>query len=224
MTIPLPDTQGRFSQADLRSYRTYRDQHGRTWGASVENRTSAPCGPMEPRFKAPLYPPDKYIRITDPYGGDVRINYDQWESDQREAHAEYDQMLMLRANEKFGAGAWDAVQRKDPVLLAIVGNPPDPIEPIWAMRDGEPWILGLSDRMPKSLAPFFRSQQAERPRFVSAEEEEEQEERAPAPSLTGDYPIYRPPGQYEFSDGQVLKMRKADALAREAGLQAAGAA
>ena len=83
--IPMT-SESKFSQADLRAFRVFTDQHGRQWGAHIENKTQHPCSDLLPRFNAPMYPPPSHIKIVDTYAGTIRMDYDAWEAELVQAH------------------------------------------------------------------------------------------------------------------------------------------
>ena len=222
--IPMT-SEGEFSQADLRAHREFRDQHGRIWGTQIENKTQAPTGPMSPQFQAPMYPDSKYFRFRDRdtnkltyAAGTFWIDYDAWIHDRSDAMRMWEQERYMLAIQKYGAGAQDAIDRKDPALHAMVGEPPFPVEPVLAMQQGNPWVLGLAETPDPRLAPYFQRHVRAVPDFRGT---------APEPTAKAGVPLSRFPvhtggGIYLFSDGQETKMdSKDDAVAYEAALQEA---
>lgn len=150
----------KFSQASQRSYRIFRDQHGRKWGADIETKTQAPCGPLSPRFSAPLIPPQKYLKVTDVAAAEITIDYDQWLADEDAARAEWQERLRQQAYHLYRDKAMDAIQDPPADLLARIGRSPEPRERILAARDGKgkpghDWILGFSDERPKWADTLF---------------------------------------------------------------------
>lgn len=146
----VPDTD----QAAKRSYAFYRDQHGRNWGAVIENRTGDPCGPMEPEFSAPLRVHDKYIKI-DKRSRTIHIMYENVIRDLQERQREWHNELTKTAQEQYGPGAANAIANPPPHLLALVGPPPPPTEPYEAALAGNQWVLGLAKEKPEWAMQFF---------------------------------------------------------------------
>ena len=137
----------KFSQASLRMFRIFTDQWGREYNADCERKTQHPCGPYAARYRAPIYPPAKYMVITDTIRAKVVVDTHRWIADLLEEHDMYWREVHVWAAEKAGVKALDLYNRKDgrvdPQLLPFVGIAPMPIEVIQAMRAGNPWILGL---------------------------------------------------------------------------------
>ncbi len=135
------------SQASYRFFRIFTDQWGREYGADCEKKTQHPCGPYAARYEAPIYPPAKYMVITDTIRARVVVDTHRWISDLLEEHDMYWQEVHTWAAEKSGVKALELYDRQkgwvDPQLLPFVGKPPMPVSVIQAMRAGNPWILGL---------------------------------------------------------------------------------
>jgi hypothetical protein len=150
-------TQGayRADQARQRRYMTYLDQHGRKWGATTENRTGDPCGPIEPHFAAPLIPEQKYIVLAADKRS-VRIDYTRWLLDLADAQAVYDRMVRETAVAMYGQKASEAIANPPRELLDRVGVPPTQRrEPIEAAHQGNRWVLGLTPVKPAWANEFY---------------------------------------------------------------------
>lgn len=145
-----------FSQRDQRSEQMFTDQHGREYHASIEKKTMHPTGPIQPQFRAPLMPPMKYIELSKdrrrPY--DLRINYDQWIADLRTGHTEWkragEQLAM-----KVHGDAYDPDRPFTRQVLEVIGPKPQHVEPVIAAKQGNAYVLGLTDRVDIRLAAML---------------------------------------------------------------------
>lgn len=184
MAIPANTSPVR-SQRDVRTVRVFTDEWGRKWRVTVNNlgvHAGYPVSPFTPLFTAPIYPPDKFLRITDLAAGEIRTDTEAWLEDRIEAHTTYDLLKHQWATALFGDGAAAAIERGDKALMFRIGHPPLPIEQVQAYEEGHPWVLGLDDEKPESLAPYFPETEAPRKKhFATAAEErgEVRTERAP---------------------------------------------
>lgn len=210
-----------FSQASMRDFRFFTDQHGREWGADCEKQTGEPCGPLSPKFRAPMLPPPKYVQITDVRRGRIHINYDLWIHEQRMGHEEYERFALMQANRMFGERGPDEVRKlltprqgemPDPALLHTVGEPPEAVERVLAAQAGNRWVLGLSEKKPSWAEKYFPAPKPKmtpeiaRKLFPDAEDEDEQEE----PVIMDDieFPhMYAP--SYWWLDAQHMLAQKA---------------
>lgn len=138
-----------WSQASTRTYAVFTDQWDREWGADIEHRTQHPCGPLAARFRAPIYPPQKYIVITNTMRRLVRIDLHQWIRDLQEAALQWSQYRDRMAMSMFGAKAHEAISDAEgnmhPALINVIGRRPMPIEVVQAMIHGNKWALGLKN-------------------------------------------------------------------------------
>lgn len=142
-------------QRRKRAYAIYTDQHGRVWGAPIENKTGDPCGSLEPQFSAPLRPADKYITVNS-RRRQVVIRYADIIRDLVEAKAEWDHQLRDYARKNYGTKAHEAIANPPADLLDLVGPPPaEPREPWEAAMQGNKWVLGLSPSKPEWAREFF---------------------------------------------------------------------
>src|SRR5690606_5175468 len=88
----------RWSQASQRKNEIMLDQHGRQYATVIEIRTGHPIT-ISPLFRAPLMPPDKFIRMrrpgeqapgwANPYCKLV-VDYDAWAAELEQTHAAYE--------------------------------------------------------------------------------------------------------------------------------------
>ena len=142
-------------QRRKRAYAIYTDQHGRAWGAPIENKSGDPCGNLEPQFSAPLLIEDKYITINSRMR-QIRIRYADKIRDIVEANNEWDTQMRAYARKEYGDKAGEAMKNPPPGLLDLVGpRPLERREPIEAAMQGNKWILGLSPIKPDWAREFF---------------------------------------------------------------------
>lgn len=142
-------------QSRKRSYAIYTDQHGRAWGAIIENRTGDPCGPLEPQFHAPVQALDKFITVNSRQRKLI-IRYADMVLDIQQANADWDASLREYARKMYGMDAAKMIQNPSPELLDMVGPPPRGQKEIWeAAMQGNKWILGFSSAKPAWAEEFF---------------------------------------------------------------------
>ena len=138
-------------QQEERTYQVYLDQHGREWGAVIElaKRSNEPVGPIDPRFRAPFMPPQKYV-TTDAKKrhGRILIDYERWVEDLRAAHEAYRMALHDCAVAMYGDQAAAKVENPTPAMLHAVGKQPEPVGPVLLAQRGDRWILGLTNELP----------------------------------------------------------------------------
>ena len=149
-------------QRRKRAYAMYTDQHGRAWGAVIENKTGDPCGPLEPQFSAPLQADQKYITVNSRQRK-LEIRYPEIISDIENAQADWDKALRNYARQSYGDAAPAAIQNPPPALLDMVGPKPNGLgarEPWEAAMVGNKWILGLTDTKPEWAEEFYPEAQA----------------------------------------------------------------
>lgn len=142
-------------QRRKRSYAIYTDQHGRTWGAVIENKTGDPAGPLEPQFSAPLRPADKYITVNSARR-QVVIRYADIIRDIVTANDEWETQLRAYARRSYGSEAPKAIANPPADLLDMVGPKPREMREPWeAAMQGNKWILGLSTAKPTWARAYF---------------------------------------------------------------------
>ncbi len=222
-------------QSRRRAYAIYTDQHGRPWGASIENKTGDPCGPMEPQFRAPLRPNDKYLTVNSRMR-QIVIRYADMILDIEEANAEWDRELRDFARMNYGDKAHEAILNPPPALLDLVGPKPNGIgarEPWEAAMQGNKWILGLADAKPQWAEEFFPEVEVKRETRVleitATYPDAEEEGVEAAESVSPEYPSWSGPQKgWKLSDGTFVDRDeseekepfKARALAAQAALEA----
>lgn len=142
-------------QSRKRSYAIYTDQHGRAWGANIENRTGDPCGPLEPQFSAPVQAMDRFITINSRQRKLI-IRYADIILDIQQANQDWEASLREYARKMYGMDAAKMIQNPSPELLDVVGPPPRGQKEIWeAAMQGNKWILGFSSAKPAWAEEFF---------------------------------------------------------------------
>ena len=169
-----------YSQATNRSFRIFTDQHGRVWGADIENATQAPCGPISAKFKSPLRIASKYVKLADALRGVLHIDYDHWLTDLDEAHRNY-LSEVVRQKRRMSPAQPHLIKDDNPDLLLVVGEPPPPIEQVQAALSGNRWVLGISnpDTGKPEIKPDWAEEYFPEPVTVAVME---------FPNFEGDYP------------------------------------
>lgn len=147
------------SQAKRRRGARLVDQHGRPWFANLELKTGDPCGPIEPLFQAPLIPPQVYLRKSrdENQPNNLVILYDAWINEIINVREE----RIAKAREiarKMFATAYDPEKPLGPDIMSLVGDEPEPIEPIIAAMQGNSYVLGKSPVDQHGLERFFVAQ------------------------------------------------------------------
>ncbi len=141
------------SQRDFRRPQTMTDQHGRQWHTSIELKTGHPCGLIQPKFTAPLDTPQEYLTVDLEQPHKLIIAYDPWIASLRASWRERAERLrsvgIAVHGDKYNP---DKPSREQ---LDIVGSPPRPVEPVIAAKQGNKYVLGLTDKMPDWAKPFF---------------------------------------------------------------------
>lgn len=238
-------------QQEERTFQFYLDQHGREWGAVIEmaKTSNEPVGPIDPRFKAPFLPPQKYLRTNSKkHHGRIVIDYDRWVNDLRAAHEAYNKTMFEHATVMYGDQAAAHVEKPTPALLLAVGSPPQPVAPVLLCQRGDPWLLGLTTELPAwataanrpawvdalvSPKPRARAQAAESElppelAFLKNMQPKAEDNRGQSNATQGEadggYPAYvrgagRGVSVWKLSNGSEFKGSKADAVEEEAELQ-----
>lgn len=156
------DTGQNWSQRNQRDYGFYTDQHGREWGAPIELKTGAACGPYEPiewKITPPLMPPQKYLRRSPDRRRptELHIDYRAWIQDERTERVAWERNVRIASQKLHGDKYDEAMALRNPSrdVLELVGPPPRAIEPIRAAMQGNPYVLGFTTREDVRLAKFF---------------------------------------------------------------------
>lgn len=152
--MPYQDTREGFSQQNQRRNVRLTDQWGRQYHANIEIRSGAPCGLIQPLYQTVLPVPMKYIvRGRDelrPY--DVLVDVNQWIADARQARLEWEQQGRKIAQRQPN---YDPRAKFGPDVLEMIGPPPQAVEPLIALRQGNSWMLGKTKKPDPRLTEFF---------------------------------------------------------------------
>lgn len=146
------------TQRDTRTYIDAVDQHGRPWGYEAERKTMHPtCQMFQCGWTDPLNTPQKYIEVPvgkggRPKYGELRINWDQWIADQREATRQRINTAYQLATDFYGNAVGQMDFMKDPKVLREAGPPPWPsVEALESARDGMLALLGYDGETGKRV-------------------------------------------------------------------------
>lgn len=148
-----------FKQAEYRQVRTFFDQHQRPWEAVVDSRDRALTwsAPLRPMFSLPskkLMPPPNFLK---PDGlGRLRVDYDGWMQQVHGANEDWNTELMKICQAQNPNAALDTFKNPPAEILRLIGARPMPLEFIKAMKAGNNWVLGKSDREPEWLNDKLR--------------------------------------------------------------------
>jgi hypothetical protein len=180
-------------QATERRHMIYRDQHGRLWDASFDIMGMGSCGPKNPRgWRAPLVPPDAYLREETEKPGMFIIDYDGWINNLKERQQAFENEQALWADRLEKPPEHKAVQR-------MTGLGPYPFQMVQAAKAGNRWVLGKTDKVPKwaeAYRPWWDRSTITNPtpelstEFPDAEDDHEEELE-----LVGATPVKRGPGR-----------------------------
>ena len=148
------DMRQNWSQRNQRSEMTFKDQHGRKWYGAIELKTGDTTGLIQPQFTAPIVPDQKYLERVPERPYDLFINYKRWEEDIRQARTEWEREGR-QLGRKMHGDAFDPHKAFTADVLDIIGEPPEAIEPVIAARQGNTWVLGLTNRVDIKLVKFI---------------------------------------------------------------------
>ena len=156
-------------QEQGRRVETFLDQHGREYRSEVEIKTGYPTV-LEPLFKAPLSPDWMRKMLTPPVDDrnivkvvnpkdrarmkcQIWIDYDAWLADNDKHFDRRQEKLFVGAKAMAkGKDAQQFVDNPPPVLLSEIGSRPWPLRSfIVAMKAGNAWALGLTDKVPAKV-------------------------------------------------------------------------
>jgi hypothetical protein len=147
-------------------YATKSDQHGRDWGGVIDIRTGTSVGPLDPKFTAPWYPDHAWIRHDPKDGRKIRIDYDGMLAQLREAHREYEDRRFRTAQNMYSAAfhtmMGDSYDNDPPEMQRKVGPPPTAVAFPEAAAEGNKWVLGFTDSVPKWAQAILDRERAKR--------------------------------------------------------------
>lgn len=167
------------TQPERRAHTILTDRHGRQYSTYIEVDSMDPCAAITPYGWTPpilwngqpFVAPSNFMHVNGKARfGFIDIRYDEWLAHTEERHRQYDDLVMNTALREFSSAAPEMVRRKDPALMRIVGDPPFPLEPIQAAKQGNKYVLGLSKAMPEWARPFFTPRATVVKQFPDAEE------------------------------------------------------
>lgn len=163
-------------QADKRIYETFRDQHGRFWGANIEIKTGDPCEVLKPQFTSPIepawakgifIPPEDVVEMVPrneraKRGYSVSINYRKWLEKWDLRQIDYEKKLFDFARGMNKNASPDVIAQivANPTqdLARHVGRPPfPPREFIVAMAANNKWALGQFNGIPAKALPILNA-------------------------------------------------------------------
>lgn len=163
------------SQPERRAYNVFVDQHGREWGTAIDTKTQHSCGPWEPQFTAPWYPEHKYIRHVPKSYRNILIDYDKNIADLKDAHDAYDDLRLKTAMNQYGNAFTDRLgashYEDPPELQKLTGKPPFPIAYPEAAKEGNKWVLGQSNVIPRWAYALLAVTQEQTRKYLDAEDE-----------------------------------------------------
>jgi len=195
-------------QSRKRSYAIYTDQHGRPWGAIIENKTGDPCGPLEPQFAAPILPNDKFVTINSRQR-QLHIRYADMILDIEDADQAWDESLREHALKMYGMQAGKAITDPPPELLDLVGPKPKGHREVWeAAMTGNKWILGETSAKPAWAEEFFPKaavKQTRREVTVTRAYPDADEEVAEVSPRTASPKWAGPMNGWQLSDGSFVE-------------------
>lgn len=137
------------SQEDARFSMVLHDQWGRQYHAVLEKETMMPTGPIEPQFQAPIHVPQKYLRAHGKAGPNrLTVELDSLQADLEAKHDEIARRIQKQTMKHFPG--WTKKSPPPEVLDLVTGGStrPMPVELVYAMRQGNRWVLGFSPNRP----------------------------------------------------------------------------
>lgn len=157
-------------QAARRRNAIMSDQWGRKWETTIDitDPALAPCAPINPKgWIDRLDTPASFKKIARDEDGrpGLLIDIDKWIEDREQAIQRYDQQLYDDAMMLFGENGPKAYEERIPALLKYTGLGPEPVELLYALKDGNSYILGKTNTPDPRLTKFFRVRNKVRPTF-----------------------------------------------------------
>lgn len=201
-----------------RSTRTMRDQHGREWGAIVENKTGHPVAPPAPKgWSAPVLPPEKYVQPLPGDSGELFIDYLAWHRDLVAAFAQYEERRIGLAHQRNPEDPEKLLRSPTRFFEKVVGDRPLSPDVARACIAGNRWILGLSEARPAWADDLLPKPALAEPEVLRAEfpdaEEESVDSGEPFPRKASGV------GRWTLSSGEVVRGTREEAEAAEAAVR-----
>lgn len=154
--VAYVETRGQWSQANQRRGQRFTDQHGRQYFAPIEIKTGEPCGLLGALYSAPLAVPLLYLKRSKdanrPY--DLVIDYAQWLVDIRAELSDWEKRARAAAVRRYGE-EFDPTKPMPADILELFPRPPIHVEPVIAARQGNRWVLGLTQTPDPRLTSYF---------------------------------------------------------------------
>lgn len=147
-----------WSQRKQRRELKVTDKHGRKWYMTIETKTGDPTGLIQPLFQAPYIPDQKYLKVNEDNPNHLDIDYELAKADIRRARAEWEREGR-QLSQKMHGSKYNPLDDFTSEVLDVIGPPPQAIEPVIAAQQGNPWVLGKTNRVDLRLVRFFEPEQ-----------------------------------------------------------------
>lgn len=140
-----------YDQHKVPGHRVFSE--GRPWFTYIDNRSGFPLGPFQPlNWSAPWYPPQgAQVFKSDPSNPTrISINYDQIMADDEAAMKEVEDSRKAAS----AARGWDPDDPSKQDMLDKIAQPRHKTRApqlAFAAKMGDPWILGVSDKVNAKL-------------------------------------------------------------------------
>jgi hypothetical protein len=152
--------QGHDQPSTRRPGRYTETNHGRRWYATggIDKRSGGAVGPIKPLgWQAPWLPDPTFFRFNPDEPNMLTIDYQGMLDSRLAAHAAWNAEFRSMALKR----GWDPSDpEKLNSLVELVGPKPLPVEPIIAAMQGNPWILGLSQKVDPRVERFLPKKQS----------------------------------------------------------------
>lgn len=142
---------------------TLTDQHGRKWFVNEDKRSGQPVGNMEPKgWSAPIYPSTQHILRDEENPYLCHIQYDRIIAEHKQAGEEW-YRAKVREGQRLHGQKFKESEEPTTQILDIIGPEPTRWE-IWeACRQGNAWVLGLTDEVDKRVQKYFPPERRVKP-------------------------------------------------------------
>ncbi len=152
------------NQAATRRYQYMPDNHGRKFGAWIDNVSNDPCGPIEPSFVSPLHPNPKYmLLVRDEWNHPaIRHDYQNWIADFQQMDMEYMREANRQMSERHQLKYTSDMEIDDDIKFRMGRRPSiqaniigGTVQPLVAAKAGNKWVLGLTDVVDERVSKYF---------------------------------------------------------------------
>lgn len=140
--LPFPQP-GQSLQRERRTYREYRDQHGRVFASQADALTGMPIGELMPQgFTPPWQPPMRFAKFAKINDLTFRWDYETMANELAGDTDQYyrDAIIFAIENNKPEPEVGGPVDRS---IRFVLGKPPLSAAIPLAAAIGDPWILGM---------------------------------------------------------------------------------